>query len=61
MMGKQTIHGYKSFLILLQEFHGITYTVSNADAKELGMSNEIVANGGFNGSYATITTKMVLS
>ena len=32
-------------------------TVSNADAKELGMSNEIVANGGLNGSYATITTK----
>jgi molybdopterin-containing oxidoreductase family iron-sulfur binding subunit len=26
-------------------------TVSNADAKELGMSNEIVANGGLNGSY----------
>jgi molybdopterin-containing oxidoreductase family iron-sulfur binding subunit len=36
-------------------------TVSNADAKELGMSNEIVANGGLNGSYATITTKMELS
>jgi molybdopterin-containing oxidoreductase family iron-sulfur binding subunit len=32
-------------------------TVSNADAKELGMINEIVANGGLNGSYATITTK----
>jgi MoCo/4Fe-4S cofactor protein with predicted Tat translocation signal len=31
-------------------------TVSNADAKQLGMSNEIVANGGLNGSYATITT-----
>jgi molybdopterin-containing oxidoreductase family iron-sulfur binding subunit len=31
-------------------------TVSNADAKELGMSNEIVANGGLNGSY-DITTK----
>jgi len=30
-------------------------TVSNADAKKLGMSNEIVANGGLNGSYATIT------
>jgi molybdopterin-containing oxidoreductase family iron-sulfur binding subunit len=33
------------------------YVLSNADAKELGMSNEIVANGGLNGSYATITTK----
>ena len=32
-------------------------TVSNADAKEMGMTNEIVANGGLNGSYATITTK----
>ncbi|UQD55208.1 TAT-variant-translocated molybdopterin oxidoreductase [Flavobacterium sp. K5-23] len=31
-------------------------TVSNADAKKLEMSNEIVANGGLNGSYATITT-----
>jgi molybdopterin-containing oxidoreductase family iron-sulfur binding subunit len=30
-------------------------TVSNADAKLLEMSNEI-ANGGLNGSYATITT-----
>jgi molybdopterin-containing oxidoreductase family iron-sulfur binding subunit len=29
-------------------------TVSNADAKLLEMS-EIVANGGLNGSYATIT------
>lgn len=31
-------------------------TVSNADAKLLGLSNEIVANGGLNGSYATIKT-----
>lgn len=31
-------------------------TVSNADAKELGLSNEIVANGGLNGSYANLTT-----
>ncbi|MFH7016825.1 TAT-variant-translocated molybdopterin oxidoreductase [Flavobacterium sp. FlaQc-47] len=31
-------------------------TVSNADAKKLNLSNEIVANGGLNGSYATITT-----
>lgn len=31
-------------------------TVSNADAKALSLSNEIVANGGLNGSYATITT-----
>ncbi len=31
-------------------------TVSNADSKKLGLSNEIVANGGLNGSYATITT-----
>ncbi|WP_348813262.1 TAT-variant-translocated molybdopterin oxidoreductase [Flavobacterium maritimum] len=31
-------------------------TVSNADAKKLGLSNEIVADGGLNGSYATIAT-----
>lgn len=31
-------------------------TVSNADAKTLGLSNEIVANGGLNGSYVTVTT-----
>ena len=31
-------------------------TVSKADAKKLELSNEIVANGGLNGSYATITT-----
>ncbi|MBF2709343.1 TAT-variant-translocated molybdopterin oxidoreductase [Flavobacterium soyangense] len=31
-------------------------TVSNADAKLLLLSNEIVANGGLNGSYATIKT-----
>ena len=31
-------------------------TVSGADAKLLELSNEIVANGGLNGSYATITT-----
>ncbi|WP_418264748.1 TAT-variant-translocated molybdopterin oxidoreductase [Flavobacterium faecale] len=31
-------------------------TVSNADAKQLELSNEIVANGGLNGSYASITT-----
>ena len=30
-------------------------TVSNADSKQLKLSNEIVANGGLNGSYATIT------
>jgi MoCo/4Fe-4S cofactor protein with predicted Tat translocation signal len=30
-------------------------TVSRADADKLGMSNEIVADGGLNGSYATIT------
>ncbi|WP_343705455.1 TAT-variant-translocated molybdopterin oxidoreductase [Flavobacterium sp.] len=30
-------------------------TVSNTDAKKLGLTNEIVANGGLNGSYATIT------
>jgi MoCo/4Fe-4S cofactor protein with predicted Tat translocation signal len=30
-------------------------TVSNADAKLLGLTNEIVANGGLDGSYATIT------
>jgi molybdopterin-containing oxidoreductase family iron-sulfur binding subunit len=48
--------GYKSFLILSQEFWDNYVTVSNADAKALEMSNEIVANGGLNGSYATITT-----
>jgi molybdopterin-containing oxidoreductase family iron-sulfur binding subunit len=31
-------------------------TVSNADAKKLGLTNEIVADGGLNGSYATIAT-----
>lgn len=30
-------------------------TVSNADAKKYNLSNEIVANGGLNGSYATLT------
>ena len=30
-------------------------TVSKADADEKGLSNEIVANGGLNGSYANIT------
>ncbi len=30
-------------------------TVSNADATTLGLSNEIVANGGLNGSYVTVT------
>ena len=34
-------------------------TVSNADAKRLGLSNEIVANGGLNGSYATLTANGV--
>lgn len=31
-------------------------TISNADAKKYELSNNIVANGGLNGSYATITT-----
>ena len=31
-------------------------TVSNADAAKYELSNEIVANGGLNGSYASITT-----
>ncbi len=31
-------------------------TVSQADAEKFKLSNEIVANGGLNGSYATITT-----
>ncbi|KRD10795.1 quinol:cytochrome C oxidoreductase [Flavobacterium sp. Root901] len=30
-------------------------TVSNVDAKKYNLSNEIVANGGLNGSYATLT------
>jgi molybdopterin-containing oxidoreductase family iron-sulfur binding subunit len=45
--------GYKSFLILSVSWDNYV-TVSNADAKLLEMSNEIVA--GLNGSYATITT-----
>jgi molybdopterin-containing oxidoreductase family iron-sulfur binding subunit len=35
----------QDFLILSQECLGIM-SVSNADAKELGMTNEIFANGG---------------
>ncbi|REH00191.1 TAT-variant-translocated molybdopterin oxidoreductase [Flavobacterium aquicola] len=34
-------------------------TVSNADAKKWGLTNEIVANGGLNGSYATLTANGV--
>ncbi|WP_281238027.1 TAT-variant-translocated molybdopterin oxidoreductase [Flavobacterium praedii] len=34
-------------------------TVSNADAKKWGLSNEIVANGGLNGSYVTLTANGV--
>jgi molybdopterin-containing oxidoreductase family iron-sulfur binding subunit len=34
-------------------------TVSQADAKTLGLENKIVANGGLNGSYATITVNGV--
>jgi molybdopterin-containing oxidoreductase family iron-sulfur binding subunit len=34
-------------------------TVSNSDAKRLGFSNEIVANGGLNGSYATLAVNGV--
>ncbi|MES2544993.1 MAG: TAT-variant-translocated molybdopterin oxidoreductase [Bacteroidota bacterium] len=34
-------------------------TVSKADADEKGLMNEIVANGGLNGSYATITANGV--
>src|SRR6187402_1006166 len=34
-------------------------TVSNADAVKWGLSNEIVANGGLNGSYATLTANGV--
>jgi molybdopterin-containing oxidoreductase family iron-sulfur binding subunit len=37
------------------------YVTVSADAKELGMSNEIVANGGLNGSYATLQLKTELS
>jgi molybdopterin-containing oxidoreductase family iron-sulfur binding subunit len=46
--------GYKSFLILSRVSWDNYVTVSNADAKLLEMSNEIVANGGLNGSYATL-------
>ncbi len=34
-------------------------TVSRADAEKMGMTNEIVANGGLNGSYADITVNGV--
>jgi MoCo/4Fe-4S cofactor protein with predicted Tat translocation signal len=34
-------------------------TVSNADAKKWGVTNEIVANGGLNGSYVTLTANGV--
>ena len=34
-------------------------TVSNADAKKLGLTNEIVANGGLNGSYVKLTSNGV--
>lgn len=34
-------------------------TVSNADAKKWGMTNEIVANGGLNGSYANLSVNGV--
>jgi molybdopterin-containing oxidoreductase family iron-sulfur binding subunit len=34
-------------------------TVSQADSKKLGLENKIVANGGLNGSYATITVNGV--
>jgi MoCo/4Fe-4S cofactor protein with predicted Tat translocation signal len=34
-------------------------TVSSVDAKKLGLSNEIVANGGLNGSYATLSANGV--
>ncbi|MGL5111151.1 MAG: TAT-variant-translocated molybdopterin oxidoreductase [Flavobacterium sp.] len=34
-------------------------TVSNADATKIGLSNEIVANGGLNGSYVTLTANGV--
>lgn len=34
-------------------------TISQADAKEKGLENRIVANGGLNGSYATLTVNGV--
>jgi MoCo/4Fe-4S cofactor protein with predicted Tat translocation signal len=34
-------------------------TVANADAKKWGLTNEIVANGGLNGSYVTLTANGV--
>ena len=34
-------------------------TISRADAEKLGISNEIVANGGLNGSYANLTVEGV--
>jgi hypothetical protein len=48
--------GYKSFRSNYKSFWDNYVTVSNADAKKYELSNEIVANGGLNGSYATITT-----
>jgi molybdopterin-containing oxidoreductase family iron-sulfur binding subunit len=47
--------GYKSFRSY-QEFLGIIWLFLMLMQRNW-MSNEIVANGGLNGSYATITTK----
>jgi molybdopterin-containing oxidoreductase family iron-sulfur binding subunit len=54
--GQQANNPWLSFLIPITRVSWDLFTVSNADAKQLTMSNEIVANGGLNGSYATITT-----
>jgi hypothetical protein len=54
-VSKQITLGYKSFGSNYKSFWDNYVTVSNADAKKR-TSNEIVANGGLNGSYATITT-----
>jgi molybdopterin-containing oxidoreductase family iron-sulfur binding subunit len=61
---KQVGDGQQANNPWLQEFPDPTrvswdnyVTVSNADAK-YELSNEIVANGGLNGSYATITQQM---
>jgi molybdopterin-containing oxidoreductase family iron-sulfur binding subunit len=53
-VSKQITLGYKSFG--LQEFLGIIMLQYLMQMLKIRTSNEIVANGGLNGSYATITT-----
>jgi molybdopterin-containing oxidoreductase family iron-sulfur binding subunit len=48
--------GCKSFQTLLLECHGITMLLFLMLMQKSQDSNEIVANGGLNGSYANFTT-----